>query len=196
MKRAHKVRPASLDELEKIVDALPDRYRLMALLAAWCAMRFDELAELRRGDIDVRTNRVSITRGVVRVGGNFVVGSPKSHAGVRDVAIPPHLVPAVKAHLKNHTDKDKNALLFPAAADSIAHMAPSTLYKRLLPGPGRRLAATTSAGTTSATPALSSPPRPARPSPSSWAGSATRLPGRRCATSTPRLIATPRLPAA
>ena len=32
----------------------------MALLAAWCAMRFGELAELRRGDIDLRTNRVKI----------------------------------------------------------------------------------------------------------------------------------------
>ncbi|MBS41605.1 MAG: site-specific integrase [Nocardioides sp.] len=133
VKRAHKVRPASLDELEKIVEALPERYKLMALLAAWCAMRFGELAELRRGDIDLRTNRVSITRGVVRVGGKFVVGSPKSDAGVRDVAIPPHLVPAVKAHLENHTGKGKDALLFPAAADSNAHMAPSTLYKVYYP---------------------------------------------------------------
>lgn len=133
VKRAHKVRPASLQELETIVEALPERYKLMCLLAAWCAMRFGELAELRRGDIDLRTNRVSITRGVVRVGGGFVVGSPKSDAGVRDVAIPPHLIPVVKAHLKDHTGKGKDALLFPAAADSNAHMAPSTLYKVYYP---------------------------------------------------------------
>jgi len=133
VKRAHKVRPASLQELETIVEALPDRYKLMALLAAWCAMRFGELAELRRGDIDLRTNRVSITRGVVRVGGEFVVGPPKSDAGVRDVAIPPHLVAAVKQHLKDYTGRAKDALLFPAAADSNAHMAPSTLYKVYYP---------------------------------------------------------------
>lgn len=133
VKRAHKVRPASLQELETIVDALPDRYKLMALLAAWCAMRFGELAELRRGDLDLRTNRVSITRGVVRVGGKFVVGSPKSDAGVRDVAIPPHLIPVVKAHLKNHVASGRDSLLFPAAADSDAHMAPSTLYKVFYP---------------------------------------------------------------
>jgi integrase len=133
VKRAHKVRPASLQELEAIVEALPERYKLMALLAAWCAMRFGELAELRRGDIDLRTNRVLITRGVVRAGGVFVVGSPKSDAGVRDVAIPPHLIPVVEAHLKNHTGKGKDALLFPAAADSNAHMAPSTLYKVYYP---------------------------------------------------------------
>ena len=51
----------------------------MALLAAWCALRFGELAELRRGDLDLRANRVSITRGVVRADGKFVDGSPKSN---------------------------------------------------------------------------------------------------------------------
>ena len=132
-KRVHKVRPASLQELETIVEELPDRYKLMALLAAWCAMRFGELAELRRGDIDLRTNRVSITRGVVRVDGEFIIGPPKSDAGVRDVAIPPHLIPVVKAHLKNHTGSGRGALLFPSAADSDAHMAPSTLYKVYYP---------------------------------------------------------------
>ena len=39
----------------------------------------------------------------------------------------------MKAHLNNHTGKGKDALLFPAAADSNAHMAPSTLYKVYYP---------------------------------------------------------------
>lgn len=132
-KRVHHVQPASLEELRIIVEELPDRYKLMALLAAWCAMRFGELAELRRGDIDLRTNRVKIRRGVVRVDGEFIVGPPKSDAGVRDVAIPPHLVPLVKDHLKNLTGPGRDALLFPAAADDNLHMAPSTLYKVYYP---------------------------------------------------------------
>jgi len=132
-KRVHHVQPASLEELRIIVEELPDRYKLMALLAAWCAMRFGELAELRRGDIDLRTNRVKIRRGVVRVDGEFIVGPPKSDAGVRDVAIPPHLVPLVKDHLKNLTAPGRDALLFPAAADDNLHMAPSTLYKVYYP---------------------------------------------------------------
>jgi integrase len=132
-KRAHQVQPASLDELRIIVEALPDRYKLMALLAAWCAMRFGELAELRRGDIDLRTNRVKIRRGVVRVDGKFIVGPPKSDAGSRDVAIPPHLVPLVKDHLKKFTAPGRDALLFPASADENLHMAPSTLYKVYYP---------------------------------------------------------------
>lgn len=164
--KRHQVRPATLDELATIVEELPDRYQLMALLAAWCAMRFGELAELRRGDIDLRNNRVNIRRAVVRAGGKFIVGSPKSDAGVRAVAIPPHLIPVVKAHLKNHVAAGKDALLFPAAADDNAHMAPPTLYKVYYPARKKAGRAPASAGTTSATPAPSSLPRPARRSPS------------------------------
>ena len=131
--RVHKVQPASLDELSTIVEELPPRYKLMALLAAWCAMRFGELAELRRGDLDLRTNRVKIRRGVVRVGGKFIVGPPKTDAGIRDVALPPHLVPIVKGHLSDFTGPGKDALLFPAAENNELHMAPSTLYKVFYP---------------------------------------------------------------
>ena len=38
-KRVSKTEPASLDELAALVEALPQRYRLMALLAAWCGLR-------------------------------------------------------------------------------------------------------------------------------------------------------------
>lgn len=128
-KRVHRVEPATLEELETIADELSERCKLMALLAAWCAMRFGELAELRRGDLDLRNDRVKIRRGVVRVDGGFVVGTPKTDAGIRDVAIPPHLVPMVKAHLSQHTGPGRDALLFPAAGDENQHMAPATLYK-------------------------------------------------------------------
>lgn len=98
MKPAHKVKLASLAELELVVTQLPDRSRLMmALLAAWCAMRFGELAELRRGDLDLKTNRVKIRRSVVRVRAEMIVGPPKTDAGIRDVAIPPHLIPSVSS---------------------------------------------------------------------------------------------------
>jgi hypothetical protein len=39
---------------------------------------------------------------VVRVGDGFAVTTPKSDAGTRDVAIPPHLVPFIAEHLAKH----------------------------------------------------------------------------------------------
>jgi len=126
VKRAREIHEASLAELEAITLAMPARYRLMALLAAWCALRFGELAELRRSDIDVKAGTVRVRRGVVRTGSGRVVKDPKSPAGIRTVNIPPHLMPAVKAHLAGHVAPSRDALIFPAAAGG--HMAPSALY--------------------------------------------------------------------
>ncbi|WP_432420860.1 phage integrase central domain-containing protein [Nocardia brasiliensis] len=53
----HRVRPADLAELEALTLAMPTRYRAMVLLAAWCALRFGELTELRRCDVDWSAGR-------------------------------------------------------------------------------------------------------------------------------------------
>jgi integrase len=130
-RRAREPRPASLAELELIVKALPERYRLMALLAAWCALRFGELAELRRSDIDVKGGIIRVRRGVVRpkgAPGQRLAKGPKSEAGRRDVHIPPHLMPLVADHLIVHTERGQEALLFPSARDPKRQMAPSALY--------------------------------------------------------------------
>jgi integrase len=44
------------------------------------------------------------------------------------VAVPPHLVPVIQAHLAGHVGHDPDALLFPAHHGG--HLAPSTLYRR------------------------------------------------------------------
>jgi integrase len=129
-KTTHKSRPATLPELAAIVEAMPPRYRLMVQFAAWCALRYGELAELRRSDLDLKENIIRVRRGVVRVPGEgLLVGLPKSDAGVRDVAIPPHLLPEIKTHLANHVAFGRDGLLFPAARDSGVQLAPATLYR-------------------------------------------------------------------
>ncbi len=127
-KRVHRIKPASLAELEALVTAMPGKYRLMVLLATWCGLRFGELTELRRGDLDLRSGVIRVRRAVVRVDGGFIVGTPKSDAGTRDVSIPPHLLPVVKEHLSTNITGGRNGLLFPAL-DGRSHLAPSTLYK-------------------------------------------------------------------
>ncbi len=114
-RRQHRIEPATLEQLQTIIDNLPQRYALMILLASWCALRFGELTELRRGDIDLRRGKINVSRGVTWVKGEPVVGLPKSSAGVRSVAIPPHLIPAVRQHLADHVAWGKDALIFPAA---------------------------------------------------------------------------------
>jgi integrase len=127
--RRVKIRPASLAELETVATEMPDRLRLMALLAAWCAMRFGELAELRRKDIV--GNVIQVRRGVVRVDGEMRVTTPKSSAGSRDVTVPPHLMTLVDQHLEKHTGAGRESLLFPALNG--AHLQPSSLYRYFYP---------------------------------------------------------------
>lgn len=128
VKRRKRIEPATLDELGTIVEHLPDRYRAMVLLATFCALRFGELAELRRADLDMKRQVVHVTRGLTRVDGEAIIGTPKSEAGVRDVAIPPHLLPALEHHLSEHVASEPDALLFPAR-DGTSHMATSSLYR-------------------------------------------------------------------
>ena len=104
------------------------------------ALRFGELAELRRNDIDLKNGVVRVRRGVIRTRVTdddgthrmtMMVKTPKSDAGVRDVAIPPHLMPTVRDHIKQHAAPGADGLLFPGADGG--HLAPSSLYGRVAP---------------------------------------------------------------
>jgi integrase len=111
--RVRDIRPATLTELRTIAEAMPARWRLAVLLAAWCGLRFGEVAELRRKDVDLDGGRLRVRRGVVFVkGAGDVIGPPKTDAGVRDVAIPPHLHADVRQHLLEHAQAGREGLLF------------------------------------------------------------------------------------
>lgn len=131
-RRVKKIRPATLGELETITANMPEKYRPMVLLSSWCGLRFGEVVELRRKDVDLKNGVIRVRRGVVRAEGRTLVGTPKSEAGVRDVAIPPHLVPMLREHLNRNITGGRDGLLFPAA-DGVSHLAPSTLYRVFYP---------------------------------------------------------------
>lgn len=99
-------------EVRALADEMPDRLRLTIYLGAWCQVRSGEALELRGRDIDGRSVRIS--RGVTWVDAQPVVGPPKTDAGVRAVAIPPHIQRAVEEHLVTHANPGRDGLLFPA----------------------------------------------------------------------------------
>jgi integrase len=126
-KRVHKIRPASVEELAVLTEAMPEKLRLMVTLASWCALRFGETVELRRGDVDLSDEVIRIRRAAVRTKGAYTITTPKSDAGLRDVAIPPHIIPAIEQHLAKYVDKKRDSLIFPT--DHGGHLQPSTLYR-------------------------------------------------------------------
>jgi len=132
-RRRSKTEPATIDELRVIRENMPDRLRLAVDLAAWCGLRQGEILELRRGDVDASNGVVHIRRAVTRVPGEPpLVGTTKSAAGVRDVSIPPHVLPAVEHHLSRHVPPAKDSLLF-VGRDSGEQLASSTLYRWFYP---------------------------------------------------------------
>lgn len=134
-KRVHRIEPLTVNQLGRLADEMPDdRYRLMTLLAGWCGLRFGELAELRRKDVDLALGVLHVRRAVVRVQGEPgpVVDTPKSAAGVRDVAVPPHLLPELRSYLGKQINGGRDGLLFPAS-DGMSHLVPSTLYRVFYP---------------------------------------------------------------
>jgi integrase len=130
-RRVKKIVPATLAELEALTKAMPGKYQLLVLLAAWCGLRFGELAELRRSDVDVTNGVIHVRRGVVRTSTGRKVKDPKSDAGKRTVALPPHLLPVVKDHVREHAAMGRDGLLFPAGHGE--QLAPSTLYRVFYP---------------------------------------------------------------
>jgi integrase len=99
-------------EVNRLASKMPPRLRASVLLAAWCGLRWGETSELRRGDVSRDAAVLRVRRAVTYRAGQFHVGTPKTAAGVRDVAIPPHIRQTLRVHLRNHVDRGADALLF------------------------------------------------------------------------------------
>ncbi|GMA96919.1 putative prophage phiRv2 integrase [Pseudolysinimonas kribbensis] len=109
--------PPTDAELAIIEANMPPQLRAALLIAAWGGLRFGELTELRRRDLihDDDLIRIRITRAVTRTTSDgFVVGKPKSRAGIRDVALPPSITSDVLDHLRDYAEPGEDGLLFPS----------------------------------------------------------------------------------
>jgi len=129
--RVREIRPITVKQLEKIVRATPERLQALVLIAAWGGLRYGELAELRRGDLVLagKAGHVFVSRAVVRVDGADIIGRPKSANGVRKVALPATVVPALRDHLERHVGPGDDALLFPHHPGEDKHLPQPVFYK-------------------------------------------------------------------
>lgn len=110
--------PPSLPQVHALADAMPARYRALVLVAAYGGLRFGELTALTRADVtlpDVDSDAlptVRVTRALHRLKGEWVVGTPKTAAGTRTVALPAFLGPVLAAHMADYCKPGPAALLF------------------------------------------------------------------------------------
>jgi integrase len=127
-KRERELRVLTVAEFNRLVDAIPDRYKALVMLGGWCALRFGELAALRRSDLDLKRGVVHVRFAVTTAKGRTIVGGPKSDAGRRAVTIPPHIIPTLQEHVKQHAAFGRDGLVFPPASGD-GYLAGSTLHR-------------------------------------------------------------------
>jgi integrase len=103
----------SLPVVFAIADALPVRYRAMALLATFVSMRWGELVGLRRENIDLGACEIRIVETTAELDrGELLPETPKSRAGRRTVTFPAELVPELHWHLERFAQPGERGLVF------------------------------------------------------------------------------------
>jgi len=106
-------------QLDIIENAMPQNMRIIVTIAAWSALRFGELTELRAKDLsdDGEIITIKVRRSVTHVkGGKCVVklGTKTGSKGIRDVELPPAISTQLRNYLKTINKNDDDALLFPS----------------------------------------------------------------------------------
>lgn len=103
---------ANVAEVEALAEAMPARFRVVILLAAWCPLRKGELCALCRRDIDLLRSTVTVVQNLQQLrSGELVIKDPKTKAARRTIAMPSHVLPAITDHLERYTQADPDALV-------------------------------------------------------------------------------------
>ena len=91
---------ATIAEVAALADAMPPDLRIAVVLAAWCQLRRGEVRGLRRRDVDLEGGelQVKITK-TTAMSGQSIIKEPKTRAGRRTVAIPPHILEQLTDHM-------------------------------------------------------------------------------------------------
>jgi len=100
-------------QARQLAAAIHPRMRCVVLLAAFVGLRKGELLGLRRGDIDLGGNEITVAqqRQLDR-NGTHLVGPPKTDAGRRTLAIPAALVDDLRDHLDSYAQPGVDSYVF------------------------------------------------------------------------------------
>ena len=120
---------ATGEQVRVMLETIRPEWRLMILLGLWTGLRFSEIAELRRSDIDLSQSVIQVRRAVSRsrVDGVHAKG-PKSEAGNRDLHVPAVVLDDLRKHLRSNVN-GRDGLLFTGSNGQ--HLAPSTFYGKV-----------------------------------------------------------------
>jgi len=118
---APEMRIATVEQVAKLADAVPPRYRALVLVAAYGGLRWGELVGLRVRRVNLLHGSVQVAEQGTLVAGKLYVGPPKTAAGMRTVTLPRAAAAELAAHLDRYATSDPDGLVFPAPRGGYLH---------------------------------------------------------------------------
>lgn len=109
----------TVQQVFRLADAVPQRYRALILLTVFGCLRWGEVTALQRRDLDLDAGTVRVRHAYSEtVEGRQALGPPKSRAGKRTISLPRAILPDVQNHLKDHVGEYQDSLLFTGPSKS------------------------------------------------------------------------------
>ncbi|MFD8789946.1 tyrosine-type recombinase/integrase [Streptomyces vinaceus] len=104
---------ATVDQVDAVAKAMGARWRLMVYIAAYGPARPEELAGLRRPDVDLANCGVWVRRAEPELNtGRRAPGETKSEAGRRFIVLPRFMAGDLKTHMYLYAEQEPGGLLF------------------------------------------------------------------------------------
>lgn len=125
----------TVDQVEALAAAVR-HHATVVRVAAYCGLRWGEVAALEVGDVDLFSRRIRVQRAQIEVSGRIEIKAPKSRHGRRRVPIPERLIDELRQHTKG---RPSTALLFNLTRgrettqlelETVGRLAPCSRYSR------------------------------------------------------------------
>jgi len=106
---------ATPEQVAELATAVGPRWEALVFAAAYSGLRWGELGGLRRCDVDLEANLVTVTRKLGEVNGTLSFSPPKTAAGKRTIGIPSFVARSLAVHIDLYALPGTDGLVFPSA---------------------------------------------------------------------------------
>ncbi|MDX6238192.1 MAG: hypothetical protein QOG10_3007 [Kribbellaceae bacterium] len=102
----------TLEQVCALAEQIPERQRMLIIVATFASPRFGEVTALERRDIDLARGTVCVRQAYSEAKGQgMVLGPPKSRAGLRTVSLPSAILDEIAEHMRKYTGPGRDALV-------------------------------------------------------------------------------------
>jgi len=106
---------ATPEQVAELAAAVGPRWEALVFAAAYTGLRWGELAGLRRCDVDLERNLLTVARKLGEVNGMLSFSPPKTAAGKRTIGMPSFVARSLAVHIDLYALPSAEGLVFPSA---------------------------------------------------------------------------------